>query len=136
MLQQERTTDSWLARTGLRLSEWFERWFPDAFALALVAVGIVFLGCLAMGSSPVQTAQWFGAGFWDLVAFTMQMAMIIITGYAVATSAPVYRDHPPPRRDSERRQERGRVRRPLLHAVVADLVELQPDFQRAARHGR
>jgi short-chain fatty acids transporter len=91
MLQQERSTDSWLARTGLRLSEWFERWFPDAFALALVAVGIVFLGCLAMGSSPVQTAQWFGAGFWDLVAFTMQMAMIIITGYAVATSAPVYR---------------------------------------------
>ena len=44
-----------------------------------------------MGSSPVQTAQWFGAGFWDLVAFTMQMAMIIITGYAVATSTPVYR---------------------------------------------
>jgi short-chain fatty acids transporter len=91
MLQQERSTDSWLARAGLRLSEWFERWFPDAFALALVAVGIVFLGCLAMGSSPVQTAQWFGAGFWDLVAFTMQMAMIIITGYAVATSTPVYR---------------------------------------------
>ena len=91
MLQQERSTDSWLARTGLRLSEWFERWFPDAFALALVAVGIVFLGCLAMGSSPVQAAQWFGAGFWDLVAFTMQMAMIIITGYAVATSTPVYR---------------------------------------------
>jgi short-chain fatty acids transporter len=80
-----------LARTGLRLSEWFERWFPDAFALALVAVVIVFLGCLAMGSSPVQAAQWFGAGFWDLVAFTMQMAMIIITGYAVATSTPVYR---------------------------------------------
>ena len=28
--------------------------------------------------------------FWDLVAFTMQMSMIIVTGYAVATSAPVY----------------------------------------------
>ena len=79
-----------LAAAGLRLSEWFERWFPDAFALALVAVGIVFLGCLAIGSSPVKTAEWFGAGFWDLVAFTMQMAMIIITGYAVAISAPVY----------------------------------------------
>src|SRR5918993_150886 len=75
---------------GLRLSDWFERWFPDAFALALVAVAIVFAATLATGRSVVQSAQWFGAGFWDLVAFTMQMSMIIVTGYAVATSAPVY----------------------------------------------
>jgi short-chain fatty acids transporter len=82
--------ESGLARLGLRLSDWFERWFPDAFALALTAVAIVFVATLAAGSSPVQSAQWFGSGFWDLVAFTMQMSMIIVTGYAVATSAPVY----------------------------------------------
>src|SRR5436309_8416313 len=91
MIVEEQTTDSWLAETGLRLSDWFERWFPDAFALAMIAVIIVFLGTLAAGSTPLQSAQWFGAGFWDLVTFTMQMAMIIITGYAVAISAPVYR---------------------------------------------
>src|SRR5688500_11896320 len=81
---------STLASVGLRLSDWFERWFPDAFALALLAVAIVFGATLATGSTPLQSAQWFGAGFWDLVAFTMQMSMIIVTGYAVATSAPVY----------------------------------------------
>lgn len=80
-----------LATVGLRLSAWFERWFPDAFALALVAVVIVFAGSTAIGNSPVQTAEWFGAGFWDLVAFTMQMSMIIVTGYAVATAPPVHR---------------------------------------------
>src|SRR6266446_2425037 len=80
-----------LSSVGLRLSDWFERWFPDAFALALVAVIIVFVACIAIGSSPMQTAQWFGSGFWDLVAFTMQMSMIIITGYALATAPPVYR---------------------------------------------
>src|SRR6185503_13646812 len=90
MITQEKSSGSWLAALGLRLSDWFERWFPDAFALALVAVAIIFLGTLAMGATPLQSAQWFGAGFWDLVAFTMQMAMIIITGYAVAISAPVY----------------------------------------------
>src|SRR5262245_60942324 len=79
-----------LASLGLRLSGWFERWFPDAFALALTAVAIVFVASVGMGSSVTQTAQWFGAGFWDLVAFTMQMSMIIITGYAVATAPPVY----------------------------------------------
>src|SRR5687768_16394939 len=79
-----------LASIGLGLSAWFERWFPDAFALALSACAIVFAASLAAGASPVQSAQWFGAGFWDLVAFTMQIALIIITGYVVAVSPPVY----------------------------------------------
>src|SRR5262245_8966321 len=83
-------TQNKLASLGLRLSDWFERWFPDAFSLALAAVAIVFAACLAIGSPVVQTAQWFGAGFWDLVTFTMQMSMVIITGYALATTRPVY----------------------------------------------
>ncbi len=87
---QDNAASSRLARIGLRLSDWFERWFPDAFALALLAVALVFGATLAVGSSPMQSAQWFGAGFWDLVAFTMQMSMIILTGYAVATAPPVY----------------------------------------------
>src|SRR4030095_13198949 len=87
---QEMPARSTLAPLGLRLSDWFERWFPDAFALALTAVAIVFVASVAMGSSVVQTAQWFGAGFWDLVAFTMQMSMVIVTGYALATTRPIY----------------------------------------------
>ena len=87
---QDTPSGSALARLGLRLSDWFERWFPDAFALALAAVAIVFAATLAIGSTPMQAAQWFGSGFWDLVAFTMQMSMIVVTGYAVATAPPVY----------------------------------------------
>src|SRR5215467_13231212 len=86
-----RTAGSWLATAGLRLSAWFEHWFPHAFALALIAVCIVFVASVASGSSPVQAATWFGAGFWDLVTFTMQMTLIIVTGYSVATAPPVYR---------------------------------------------
>jgi short-chain fatty acids transporter len=81
---------SGLAALGLRLSEWFERWFPDAFALALAAVTVVFLACLASGASVLDTAQRFGTGFWDLTTFTLQMSMIVVTGYAVATAPPVY----------------------------------------------
>jgi short-chain fatty acids transporter len=79
-----------LARIGLSLSEWFEQWFPDAFALALSAVAVVFVACLLTGNTVLDTAQRFGTGFWDLVNFTMQMSMIVVTGYAVATSPPVY----------------------------------------------
>jgi short-chain fatty acids transporter len=80
-----------LARLGLRLSDWFEKWFPDAFVLALTAVALVFLASLAAGGGVLDTAQWFGTGFWNLVPFTMQMSMIVVTGYAVATAPPVYR---------------------------------------------
>jgi short-chain fatty acids transporter len=79
-----------LADIGLRLSAWFERWFPDAFALACIAVAIVFIASVAIGNSPVQAAVWFGTGFWDLVAFTMQMTMIVVTGYTVATTPAIY----------------------------------------------
>ena len=81
---------SGLAAVGLRLSAWFERWFPDAFALAIVAVAIVATASVSIGNSPAQTAQWFGAGFWDLVAFTMQVTMLIISGFAVASAPPVH----------------------------------------------
>jgi short-chain fatty acids transporter len=80
-----------LARVGLKLSDWFEKWFPDAFALALAVVAIVFAASLLAGSGVLDTAQWFGSGFWGLVTFTMQMSMIVVTGYAVATAPPVYK---------------------------------------------
>ncbi|HLQ76612.1 MAG TPA: TIGR00366 family protein, partial [Terriglobia bacterium] len=91
MQSNNKEMGSWLPRIGLQLSNWFERWFPDAFALATVAVAIVFAACLANGSGVMQTAQWFGSGFWDLMTFTLQVAMIIITGYAVATAPPVFK---------------------------------------------
>jgi short-chain fatty acids transporter len=81
---------SGLAGLGLRLSDWFEHWFPDAFALALLAVAIVFAACLLAGNSVLDTAQRFGSGFWDLITFTVQMSMVVVTGYAVATAPPVY----------------------------------------------
>jgi short-chain fatty acids transporter len=83
-------SDRSLASLGLRLSDWFERWFPDAFALALVATAIVAVASVLSGSSALETAQRFGSGFWDLATFTLQMSMIVVTGYAVATAPPVY----------------------------------------------
>ena len=83
-------TQTGLASVGPRLSEFFENWFPDAFALAIVAVAVVAGASVAMGNSPIQTAQWFGAGYWDLVAFTMQVTMLIVSGYALASAPPVH----------------------------------------------
>src|SRR6185503_707317 len=88
--QETPRKSSSLASLGLALSDWFERWFPDAFALALAAAAIVAAASMLSGSSALETAQRFGAGFWDLATFTLQMSLIIVTGYAVATAPPVY----------------------------------------------
>ena len=80
-----------LARTALRLSDWAERWFPDAYIFAALGVVIVALATLAIGAGPTATAVAFGDGFWSLIPFTMQMVFIVIGGYVVASSPPVAR---------------------------------------------
>lgn len=87
----EQEKDGILARVGARLADWSERWFPDAYVFAAVAVVIVSVWALFMGQSFQQIAVNFGSHFWDLVPFTMQAAFVIITGYIVAASKPVNR---------------------------------------------
>jgi short-chain fatty acids transporter len=77
-----------LARAGMRIADACERWFPDAFVFALAAIVIVFLGAWGSGVEAKTLVVEFGGGFWSLVNFTMQMAVVIIGGFVVATSPP------------------------------------------------
>ncbi|TFD81565.1 short-chain fatty acid transporter [Cryobacterium sp. Sr8] len=90
-LTQDTTTEKGLARVAQTLARWTEKWFPDAYVFALVGVFIVALAALANGSSPQTIVDSFGNGFWDLTAFTLQMSMVVLTGYVLATSPPVAR---------------------------------------------
>src|SRR6478609_7229214 len=80
-----------LARLAQRSAAWTEKWFPDAYVFALAGVVLVSVAAMLNGSSPVTVAETFGGGFWDLATFTLQMAMVVLTGYVVATSPPVAR---------------------------------------------
>jgi short-chain fatty acids transporter len=82
---------AWLTRLALRSCAWSERWFPDAYVFAALAVVLVALLAMASGASPGATANAFGDGFWSLIPFTMQMCFIIIGGYVVAASPAVAR---------------------------------------------
>jgi short-chain fatty acids transporter len=84
------TSGTGLARVGMALADWSERWFPDAFIFALIAIIIVFMVGLFLGTPIRDLIRYFGQGFWGLIPFTMQMAIIIIGGYVVATSPPVH----------------------------------------------
>jgi len=79
------------ARLGMALADWSQRWFPDAFVFALAGLVVVFLTGAFLGIALRDLVKYFGDGFWSLIPFTMQMAIIIIGGYVVATSPPVYK---------------------------------------------
>src|SRR5664279_5556976 len=83
--------EPFLARLGLAFASWSTRWFPDPLVFAFLALILVFLLAVATGENPAKVAIEGGKGFWSLSAFTMQMAMVVIGGYVVATAAPVRR---------------------------------------------
>ena len=68
-----------------------ERWMPDAFLFAIILTFVVFVAAmLVTGVGPLtMLTYWAGAGgFWNLLAFAMQMALIVVLGSALA-NAPI-----------------------------------------------
>jgi short-chain fatty acids transporter len=68
-----------------------ERWFPDSFVFALLLTIFVFVASCATGRAAFDVVTDFGDGFWGMVPFTMQMVMVILGGFVVASSPPVRR---------------------------------------------
>lgn len=91
MASTKAVQDGWMARAALRSAAWAEKWFPDAYVFAVLGVVIVAAAAIGFGATPQTTAESFGSGFWSLIPFTMQMAFVVIGGYAVATAPVVAR---------------------------------------------
>jgi short-chain fatty acids transporter len=79
-----------LARCGLALARWSDRWFPDPLVFALLGIVFVFFTGIALHEPARNLVIQGGKSFWALIPFTMQMAMVIIGGYVVASTPVVY----------------------------------------------
>lgn len=87
-----------LARVASRFTAWAERWIPDAYVFALLATAVVCVAAFLVllesrsaGAAALEVARLWGGGFWDLLGFTLQMALVIITGAVLATTRPLSR---------------------------------------------
>ncbi|NVO17260.1 MAG: short-chain fatty acid transporter [Rhodoplanes sp.] len=80
--------ESGFARFAIVFTNWSERWYPDSFVFAALTVIGVAIAAVSLGGKPLDVAVAFGTGFWTIIIFTMQMAMVVITGFVVATSPP------------------------------------------------
>lgn len=84
---------------GLFLSRTLGRWIPDPFVLAIgltavtVLLAFVLPGTFEDAQEPkfesLLSAWWGSAGLWKFLEFSMQMALVLVTGYALAASGPV-----------------------------------------------
>ncbi|EIM07968.1 short chain fatty acid transporter [Planococcus antarcticus DSM 14505] len=68
-----------------------ERYLPDPFLFVIILTVVVFgLGLGLTGSTPVEMVAFWGEGFWALLAFSMQMVLVLVTGFVLASS-PVFK---------------------------------------------
>ncbi|RNA66981.1 short-chain fatty acid transporter [Alteribacter keqinensis] len=64
-----------------------QRYLPDPFLFVIVLTFVVFgLGLILTPSTPMDMVAHWGGGFWDLLEFAMQMVLILVTGYVLASS--------------------------------------------------
>lgn len=81
-----------LTRAAAALTRWTSRWVPSAFSIACILTVITLvLGVTVGEGEPVAVLEAWGAGFWALLKFGMQMCLIVFCGYMVAVSPPIRR---------------------------------------------
>lgn len=95
-------------------TELMRRYMPDPFVFAIgLTLLTMALAVLTQGQAPALVLQSWGDGFWSLLAFTAQMAVILAMGYVLAISPIV---------DGFLDRIVRRVRRPATAIIVATLV--------------
>ena len=68
------------------------RWVPNSFVIACLLTLVTFALVIGVaGKNPIAAEGYWTKGFWELLELTMQLALIVLTGYIVAVSPVVSR---------------------------------------------
>lgn len=66
------------------------KYLPDPLVFAILLTILTFvMGITMTPHSAMDMVNMWGKGFWNLLAFAMQMALVLVTGHALASSGPV-----------------------------------------------
>ena len=69
-----------------------QRWLPEPFIFAiLLTVVAAVVAMMVCSQSPVEVLEHWGGGVWNLLAFAMQMALVLVCGSALAAAPAVKR---------------------------------------------
>lgn len=69
-----------------------ERYLPDPYIFVLLLTLIAAIAAIAVErQTPLAVMRMWGDGFWGLLTFSMQMLLVLVTGFMLASSPPVKR---------------------------------------------
>ncbi|MGM0520541.1 MAG: short-chain fatty acid transporter [Pseudomonadota bacterium] len=69
-----------------------ERYLPDPYIFVLLLTIIAAVAAIAVErQTPLAVMRMWGDGFWNLLTFSMQMLLVLVTGFMLASSPPVKR---------------------------------------------
>ena len=81
-----------LSTFGRFFADKFRRIIPESFIFAILLTFIAaILAFFWVDAKPFEVIQSWYKGFWILLKFSMQMVLILVTGYALAISPPITR---------------------------------------------
>jgi short-chain fatty acids transporter len=81
-----------LTRAANAVTRWSARWVPNSFVIACLLTLVTFAMVIGVaGKNPIAAEGYWVKGFWELLELTMQLSLIVLTGYVVAVSPMVSR---------------------------------------------
>ena len=64
-----------------------QNYLPDPFLFAVILTLIVFVaGMITTAAGPLEMVKNWAGGFWGLLSFSMQMALVLVTGHTLAST--------------------------------------------------
>ncbi|CCY78301.1 short-chain fatty acids transporter [Brachyspira sp. CAG:700] len=65
-----------------------QKFLPDAYIFAVILTIIVFIASLiATKQNFISIVGHWGKGVWSLLAFSMQMVLVLVTGHVIGVKA-------------------------------------------------
>jgi short-chain fatty acids transporter len=81
-----------MTRVSNAVTRWSARWVPNSFVIACLLTLVTFAMVIGVaGKNPIAAEAYWVKGFWELLELTMQLSLIVLTGYVVAVSPVVSR---------------------------------------------
>jgi len=73
-----------LSRGSVKL---VERYLPDPYIFVVLLTLVAAAAAIVFeGRAPMDVVRWWGNGFWGLLTFAMQMLLVLLTGYMLAST--------------------------------------------------
>ncbi|GAB1579293.1 short-chain fatty acid transporter [Bordetella petrii] len=73
-----------LSRGSVKL---VERYLPDPYIFVVLLTLVAAAAAIVFeGRAPMEVIRWWGNGFWGLLTFAMQMLLVLLTGYMLAST--------------------------------------------------